>query len=312
VKRILLTALLCCSFLARAELVDRVAAVVGSDIIALSEVEARVAPEMAKHKGDAATQAQIVKAGLDSLIGEKLMEAQIKELNVEVTDAEIELGMEDVKKQNNISGEQFEGLLAQEGYTLASYRSFMRKHLSKLKLVNLKVRSKVKIGEEELKAAYAKLVFESKTDFEVHARHVLVQLTPKSTPEEVETAKKKASALAEEARKPGIDFAEFAKKNSEGPSKSEGGDLGYFKRGTMVAEFERAAFTLPVGGVSEPIRTKFGFHIIKVEEHRNLDAPAFEDVKEQLRERLLKMQIEKYTDSYVQELRAQSVVDIKI
>jgi peptidyl-prolyl cis-trans isomerase SurA len=312
VNRNIFVALVLLAFTTRAEMVDRIAAVVGNDIISLSEVEARIAPEVAKARGDVTKQSELLKMGLEALVGERLMEAQIKELNIEVADSEIELGMEDVKKQNNITGEQFEGMLAQEGYTLASYRAFMRKHLAKLKLVNLKVRSKVKIGDEELKAEYARLVRESKTDVEVHARHVLIQLTPKSTPEEIEAARKKVMLLAEQVKGPGVDFVEFVKQNSEGSSKVDGGDLGFFRRGTMVAEFERVAFGLPVGAISDPIRTKFGFHIIKIEEHRAIDAPAFDEVKDQLRDRLLKGQLDKYTEGYVKELRAQSVVEIKI
>src|SRR6185295_7575117 len=100
-------------------------------------------------------------------------------------------------------------------------------------------------------------------DAEVHARHLLVQVSPKATPEQVEAARVKAVGLAAEARKSGVDFVELAKKKSEGPSASDGGDLGFFRRGVMVPEFERAAFGLPVGGISDPIRTKFGWHVIK-------------------------------------------------
>jgi len=121
----------------------------------------------------------------------------------------------------------------------------------------------------------------------------------------------KAAALADEARKPGVDFAELAKKKSEGPSAADGGDLGFFRRGVMVPEFERAAFNLPVGGVSDPIRTKFGWHVIKVEERRALAAKGFDDLKDQIRNKLLQQQLEKYTDQYVQELRAQAVVEEK-
>ncbi len=143
---------------ARAELVDRVAAVVNRDIVTLSEVEARAAPELQKvaTEADSSKRAelrkQVLKRSLDALVGEKLMESQLKELNIEVADAEIELAIDDVKKQNNIDGAQFEQLLASEGYTLATYRSFMRKHLARMKLVNLKVRSKVKVSEEDIKA----------------------------------------------------------------------------------------------------------------------------------------------------------------
>lgn len=317
-KNLLISALLLLSTAAFAELVDRVAAVVNNDIITLSEVEARVAPDLQKLRGESdlakrgAMRAELVKRGLELLIGEKLMETQVRELNIEVADSEIELGMDDVKKQNNITSEQFEQLLGQEGYTLASYKSFMRKHLSRLKLVNLKVRAKVKISDEDLKAEYARWSHDEANEFEVHARHLLVQVAAKATPEQVEAARVKAVALMEEARKPGTNFAELAKKKSEGPSAADGGDLGFFRRGVMVAEFEKAAFTLPVGGISDPIRTKFGWHVLKVEEHKALAAPPLEEVKDQLRERMLRGQLEKYTDQYVQELRAAAVVDVKI
>ena len=317
-KRVVLAALLTVAVPASAELVDRVAAVVNSDIITLSEVEARAAPELARlaAQGDpkqrAALREQVLKRALDGLIGEKLMEAQIRDLAIEVTDPEVELGLEDVRRQNNVDAEQFERMLGQEGFTLAAYKGFMKKHLARMKLVNLKVRSKVKVSDEDLKAAYNQLSHDESKDFEVHARHILLQLKPGAPKDEVEAAHKKALAIAEEARKPGVNFAELAKTKSEGPSAADGGDLGFFKRGVMVAEFEKAAFTLPVGGVSAPVRTKFGWHVIKVEERRSLSVQPFEAVKDQLRGQLLQGQLEKYTDQYVQELRAGAVVEVKL
>lgn len=316
-KRVVLLA----TFLAApafAELVDRIAAVVNKDIVALSEVEARAAPELQRIRAEpdpkrrAELRTAAMKRSMDMLIGEKLMESQLRELNIDVSDAEVDLGIEDVKKQNNIDGEQFEKLLMQEGYTMTSYRQFMKKHLARLKLINLKVRSKVKVSDEDLKVEYAKISRMESEDAEVHARHLLVQVAPKATADQVEAARKKAVALAEEARRPGVDFVELAKKKSEGPSAADGGDLGFFRRGVMVPEFEKAAFTLPIGGISDPIRTKFGWHVIKVEERRAVAAKGFEEMKDQLRGRLLQMQLEKYTDQYIQELRAGAVVEEKL
>ncbi|MBK7865490.1 MAG: peptidylprolyl isomerase [Archangiaceae bacterium] len=301
-----------------AELVDRIAAVVNKDVIALSEVEARAAPELQRVRAEpdpkrrTELRDQVIKRSLDSLIGEKLMEAQLRELNIDVSDGEVDLGIEDVKKQNGIDGEQFEKLLMQEGYTMSSYRSFMKKHLARLKLINLKVRSKVKVSDEDLKAEYAKVSKMENEDAEVHARHLLVQVAPKATADQVEAARKKALALADEAKKPGVDFIELAKKKSEGPSAADGGDLGFFRRGVMVPEFERVAFNLPIGGISDPIRTKFGWHVIKVEERRAVAAKGFEELKDQLRNKMLQEQLEKYTNQYVLELRAQAVVEEKL
>ncbi len=318
VNRALIAVLSLSAFAVRAELVDRVAAVVNNDIITLSEVEARVAPDAQRLRSEpdaskrAELRTELMKRGVDLLVGEKLMEAQVRELNIEVADSEIDMSIAEVTKQNNMTPEAFEGALSAEGYTLQSYKSFMRKHLARLKLVNLKVRSKVKISEEDLKAEYARWSHDEASEYEVHARHLLVQVGPKATPEQVAQARQKAQMLMEEAKKPGTDFIELAKKKSEGPSAADGGDLGFFKRGVMTADFEKAAFALPVGGISEPIRTKFGWHVLKVEERKALSAPPFDDVKEQLRERMLRGQLEKYTEQYVQELRAAAVVDVKI
>lgn len=318
VKRMFLALLALLAPMARAELVDRIAAVVNNNIITLSELEARIAPEMQRFAAepDVAKRREMkalaMKRGLELLIGERLMEGQIQELNIEVSDSEIDASIEEVKKQNKISSEQFEGLLLQEGYSLATYRVFMRKHLAIQKLVNLKVRGKVKISDEDLKSEHVRWSHDEAQDFEVHARHLLVQVAPKAAAKDVEAARIKATMLMEEAKRPGVDFGELAKKRSEGPSAADGGDLGFFKRGVMVPEFEKAAFTLPVGGISEPIRTKFGWHVLKVEERRALEVPPLEEVKEQLREKMLRSQLEKYTEQYVKELRAGALVEEKI
>jgi peptidyl-prolyl cis-trans isomerase SurA len=318
VRRILPIWLVLTSLPATAELVDRVAAVVNNDIIALSEVEARAAPELARLRAESdptkrgEMRGVIVKRALDGLIGEKLMEVQVRELGIEVTDADVDLGVDDVKRQNNVEGAQFEQLLAQEGYTLSAFRTFMKKHLSKLKLVNLKVRSKVKVTDEDMKAEYAKLSRDETLDFEVRARHILVQLTPKATPEQVEQSRLKAVALMNEAKKPGVDFVALAKAKSEGPSASEGGDLGFFKRGVMVAEFDKVAFGLPVGAISEPVRTKFGWHVLRIEERRSTPPKPYEEVRDGLRDRLTRQQLERYTEQYVQELRASAAIEVKL
>lgn len=318
-KRLTLLALLSLFALpARAELVDRVAAVVNKDIITLSEVEARAAPELQRARGEqdpkkrAAMRDEALKNALQALIGERLLELQVKELAIDVSDNEIDLSLEDVKKQNNIDSEQFERLLAGEGYSLATYRQFMKKHLARLKLINLKVRQKVKVSDEDLKAEYARHSRIESAEYELKARHILVQLPPKPTEEQVEAARKKAAALAVEAKQPGVDFAALAKAKSEGSSAAEGGDLGNFRRGLMVPEFEKAAFALPEGGVSDPVRTRFGWHVIKVEERKQLAAKPFEELKDQLREKLLRDQLDRYTQQYIQELRAQAVVEEKL
>jgi len=121
-----------------------------------------------------------------------------------------------------------------------------------------------------MKKVYEEAVSKAGTDQEVRARHILV-------PTEDE-----AKAVLAEIKK-GTDFAELAKQKSKDPgAAAEGGDLGYFGKDQMVPEFAEAAFKLNKGDVSEPVKTQFGWHIIKVEDKRNKPVPPFEQVKDQI------------------------------
>ena len=130
------------------------------------------------------------------------------------------------------------------------------------------------VTDDKVKAAYDKYVDSVKGVEEVHARHILVDSEDK--------AKELIAAL-----NGGADFAELAKKNSTGPTGPNGGDLGYFAEGEMVPEFAKAAFALKVGEFSkEPVKTQFGWHVIKVEDRRERKAPEFDQVKDQLKGQL--------------------------
>lgn len=137
------------------------------------------------------------------------------------------------------------------------------------------VRKKVEaaITDDDLKARYEKEMAAYTAPEEVKASHILVE-----TKEQADEVMKELAA--------GKAFADIAKEKSIDPgSKENGGDLGYFQRGQMVPEFEQAAFSLEKGAVTkEPVQTQFGFHIIKQEDKRAGEKPAFDAVKDQVRE----------------------------
>ncbi len=123
--------------------------------------------------------------------------------------------------------------------------------------------------EEAMKKVYEDASKQITGELEVHARHILVE------------TEDEAKAVAEELKK-GADFAELAKKKSKDPGASDGGDLGFFTKDQMVPEFSVVAFALEPGKVSDPVKSQFGWHIIKVEEKRSRKAPDFEQVKPQI------------------------------
>jgi len=133
----------------------------------------------------------------------------------------------------------------------------------------LAAEGKAATTDEAMKKVYEEASKQIAGEQEVHARHILV-------PTEEE-----AKAVAEELKK-GADFAELAKKKSKDPGASDGGDLGFFTKDQMVPEFSAVAFALEPNKISDPVKSQFGWHIIKVEEKRNRQAPEFEQVKAQI------------------------------
>jgi peptidyl-prolyl cis-trans isomerase SurA len=313
---LLLPMLLACA--ARAELVDRIAAIVNNEVVTLSELEKRAAPELARADQDsqpgdrAQKRAAVMKRTLDQLIDEKLVDNELRELKVTVTDKDVDAAVDEVKKSYNLNDQQLGDAVAKEGYTLAEYRETMRKQIGRYKLINEKVRKSVKVSEADVQSEYDRMTRAEGEDYEVHVRHILIAVPRTASNADVEKARSKAAAVAVEARQPDSDFAALAKRRSEGSSSSDGGDLGFFKRGTMVPEFERVAFALKTGEVSEPVRTQFGWHVLKLEEIRKLGVKPLEEARPEIEERLKRAQAERLTYQYMESLRQNAVVEKKI
>jgi peptidyl-prolyl cis-trans isomerase C len=150
-----------------------------------------------------------------------------------------------------------------------------------------------KVTEEAIRARYDQETAKRQGEPEVRARHILVP-----------TEQAAREAMAELAR--GADFAEVARRRSTGPGAEQGGDLGFFKKGDMVPEFAGAAFALEPGQVSAaPVRSPFGWHVIKVEERREAAAPSFEDAKPQLQRQML----EEGVEAMVQRVRSAAKIE---
>ncbi|MBT5297433.1 MAG: hypothetical protein HOB37_00240 [Rhodospirillaceae bacterium] len=130
------------------------------------------------------------------------------------------------------------------------------------------------ITEDAVRARYDKMVAGKSGAEEVHARHILVK------------TEDEAKAIIKDL-KGGADFETLAKEKSTGPSGPNGGDLGFFAKGQMVPAFEKAAFGMDKGEVTdEAVKTQFGYHVIKVEAKRKSEAPSFEKMEQQLRTEL--------------------------
>nr|CAD6597610.1 peptidylprolyl isomerase [Rhizobium sp. TCK] len=150
------------------------------------------------------------------------------------------------------------------------------------------------VTDEEVKARYEKEIAALPKQEEVNARHILVK-----TEEEAKAVIADLDA--------GKDFAELAKTKSEDSNKDDGGDLGWFSKGRMVPEFEEAAFALEKGAYTKtPVQSQFGFHVIKLEDRRDVQPPALEQVEPQVRQLVMR---DKYL-ALIEKAKAEQTVEI--
>jgi peptidyl-prolyl cis-trans isomerase SurA len=292
---------------APARMIDRVAAVVDEQPILLSEVEERAAMIRAMAPED--RRRFVLEDALQDLVADKLFARQVKELHLEVGDAEVQAAVDDVVRQNGFTDErQLEAAVRSQGLNMERYRANLKSRLSQMKLLNLKVRSKVKVTDEDVKRRYAELAAAEQGEQEIHARHVLVRVAAEAPEAEVAAARERARAIYERARA-GEDFEALA---SDGKTGAEGGDLGWFRRGEMARELEQAAFALEDGQVSAPVRTRFGWHVLQVLERRAVAPRALEEIEPQLREALYREELDRQTARYLDELKKAAVIEYRM
>jgi peptidyl-prolyl cis-trans isomerase D len=146
-------------------------------------------------------------------------------------------------------------------------------------------RSKVVLSDEEIREYYDENLETFKIPKTVEARHILLRVNQDADPETVKKTKDRALRILKLAKE-GKDFAELAKQYSEGPTRDKGGYLGKFKKEAMVKPFADVAFSMKAGEISEPVRTQFGWHIIKVEKVNEASVTSFDDAKKDIQKKL--------------------------
>ncbi len=302
---------------AAARVVDRIVAVVNNEPILLSEVDAlckfalEQVPATLPLDEVVERKREIRRQTLDTLIDERLMDQQAREQRIVVKDEEVEKYINLIKSENNLTDEQFALALQQEGMTLADFKQKQRDRIEKQKLMGREIQSKLRVSEKEVEQYYREHYKQGAGAQKVKASHILFSIPAGTEPEQEKAVRERAEKILAQV-KAGEDFAELAKKNSDDPSAAMGGDLGWFRRGDMVAAFEKVAFGLKVGGVSDLVRTRFGYHIIKVTDKAEDQPPALDEVSLEIRKRLVKDLERRLVRGWLDDLRRRSFIDIKL
>jgi len=215
---------------------------------------------------------------LKRLIEKELIDQAVKEASVVVPDEDIAAGFDEYKKRFQ-SDEQFDNYLKHGRVTKESIEERIRDRRA-LELL-LEKQGEMAVDDKAAQEFYEKNERFYTEKAGVRASHILIKLAQNAPKEEDDKAMAKVKE-AEAAIAKGEDFGEVAKRLSEGPTAPKGGDLGFFGEGRMVKEFQDVAFNMKVGEVSKPVRTRFGYHIIKVTDKREDRKKTFDEVKDQI------------------------------
>lgn len=230
---------------------------------------------------------------LDALISDKIIELEVAKNKVEITSEQVD---KEIESMANYYGgmEALDNAMKSYNMTMEDMKDNVKMNLSLKKLVG----SNIIISDEEIVSYFEENKESFNQEEQVNASHVLVE----------------SEELAKEIREKlvaGEDIAELAKEYStdEG-TKNNGGNLGFFGRGEMVESFDKAAFTLNIGEISEPIKSNYGYHVIIVNEKKEAKLANLEDSKDDIKEMLLEAQIpEAFNEWYEQKITEYKVTN---
>ena len=240
---------------------------------------------------------------LEQAVGAKLLLDQAAKLDVPVSAADVDAEVAKVVAQ--VGGEDnYRKALAAQGVTEEQFRKEIEKGAKVNKLVEQACSSVAEPTDDEVAAFYAAHRDEYVAPEQVLCQHILVKGSG-------DAALDKIKAIRERIVEEGADFAEEAKKHSDCPSGAQGGSLGWFGRGMMVPEFDKAAFEMKKGEVSGVIATQFGYHIIYKADHRGGGKQTLVDVHDQVRDLLRHEARGRAMDAYVAELREKAKVEYR-
>ena len=253
--------------------------------------------------------AEIFRGVLDQLIEQKLLEQEAASRNIKATDEEVNRGIDEMKAQAPDAAAFTQALTARQ-MTEADLRNEARQRLTVDKLLVAEVEPKAAVGPQDIEAFYKanpQFFMQPET---VRASHILVKVDAGDAAAK-DAARAKAADLLKQV-KAGGDFAALAQQHSQDGSAAGGGDLGFFPRGQMVKAFEDTAFSLKPGEVSELVESEFGFHIIKVTDHRTARTVPLAEVNDRIAVALRQQKQQELAQQFVQALKARGKVEILI
>jgi peptidyl-prolyl cis-trans isomerase SurA len=301
---------------ARAEIVDRIIAVVNDEIISLYDLNQLIKPYMERIKAEGfppeKERIMLFKVRDDLLnqaIEKKLADQEIKRTGIEVSEKEVDATIERIKETNYYTDEDLRAALAQEGLTLEEYRKRMKEQILRTRLVNYEIKSKIVITNEDIKAYYESNKDQYGTEKKYHLRNIIMKPPPfADKAEKLEVLQKMESVRAK--LDSGRSFEALAREYSESSLASEGGDLGLFSFDELSPQIQKAIQGLKAGDFTPVLDTEQGYQIFFIEEIVRTSGITLEQASPEIEEKLYAEIVNKKYKSWLDDLRKRSHIKI--
>lgn len=305
-----LLALSCCLAVtgaARADVVERVVATVNNEAIFLSDLRARAVPFLPQ-VADARTETErmarlkeLYEELLTFLIDEKLLRQLAAQTGIRVTEADVDNAIENLRLQNNLTEEQFSQALETQGLTRSQYRRDLKRQLLRLKVMNERVRSRVNVTEEAVRARYEQKARETGNEVKLQLSHIMIPVADGASVTEVAAIRQQADQIHTELTPNNFDL----KADELG-----GGDLGWISPDDLPADLGQAVGTLLAGEISQPVRGNTGFHIFFAKDRQvGADFPSYDEMKQELYREMLDASMVRQEKVFLDEERRKAVIN---
>jgi peptidyl-prolyl cis-trans isomerase SurA len=304
---------------ASASVVERVVAVVGEQALLLSELRDRAKPflmQLGQQAEDeahrAAATSQLYKRLLQRMVEDELEQKAANRANLTVTAAEIDDALTRIATQNGVAVARVIEEATKSGLTEQGYRQELRRQLLEAKLLNLRIQGRLRVSEDDIRAAYQKLVVDERKQLGFRVAWIRISASRSLHATALRARRSEADRIVADARA-GADFAILARRHSvDAATRESGGFLGRMKPGQLPPALDSVALGLDSGGVSEPVRYGDDFVVLKILGRDESQLPPFEEAKDELSQRVYLDKMNKARQHWMEGLRRQTHVEIRL
>ena len=301
----------------RAEVVDRIVAVVNDEVITLHDLNTAFEPyeknieNTYKGKDKASIIKQTRETFFRRMIDNILIEQEAKKAGISVKDEDVMNVIQGMITKQKISMDELMKNLAREGSSLETVKKEIRSQIIRMKLLKKEVRDRIMITDDEIGEYYNRHRHEYEGKESVRIKQLLLLLPATASPDEKIKLKNEALRLRERIIK-GESFDALTAQYSQGPAALQGGDVGFIEKGTIIPEVETVAFSLPPEQISDVIESRMGFHIIKVIDKKGAGLKPIAVVREEIQDRIENEKLEKKYEEWISSVREKAHIETRL